>query len=133
MSDVIGTQKGKEGKMKVKQIMAVAVGLVLTAGCISDPATFCASSIPIEQGKYSVLAEEVTGTHTEVNWLFFTFGLGGSGQRHALNAALAQIPGTDALVSMATDTETFFLIPFALPTFFTTRVSGTPVKVHSEK
>ena len=119
--------------MKAMQMIMMAAGLALFAGCISSPSTFCTSSIPVEQGKYSVLAEEVTGTHTEVNWLFFTFGLGGSGQRHALNAALSQVPGTDALVAMAVDTESFFLVPVALPSFFTTRVSGTPVKIHAEK
>lgn len=119
--------------MNMMRTVMVAAGLALAAGCISDPTTFCSSSIPIEQGKYSVLAEEVTGTHTEVNWLFFTFGLGGSGQRHALKSALAQVPGTDALVAMAVDTETFFLVPFALPTFYTTRVSGTPVKIYADK
>lgn len=118
--------------MKTMRILAVAAGLSLAAGCISDPTAFCTSSIPIEQGKYSILAEEVTGTHTEVNWLFFTFGLGGSGQRHALASARDQIPGTDALVSMAIDTESFILIPFILPSFYTTRVTGTPVKVHAE-
>lgn len=119
--------------MKTINMIAMAAGIALTAGCISDPTAFCASSIPIEQGKYSVLAEEVTGTHTEVNWLFFTFGLGGSGQRHALRSALEQVPGTDALVAMAIDTETFFLVPFVLPSFYSTRVSGTPVKVHADK
>ena len=120
-----------ETLMKSAKAIAIVAGFSLAAGCISSPTTYCASSIPIEQGKYSVLASDVTGTHTEVYWLFFTFGLGGSGQRHALNDALSQVPGADALVSMAIDTECFFLVPVALPTFFTTRVSGTPVKVNS--
>lgn len=119
--------------MKAIRLLTVAAGIVLTAGCISDPTTFCTSSVPVEQGKYTVLAEGVTGTHTEVNWLFFTFGLGGSGQRHALADALGQVPGSDALVAMAVDTESFILFPFLLPSFYTTRVSGTPVKVHAEK
>lgn len=120
-----------ETLMKSAKTIALGMGLAFAAGCISSPTTFCASSIPIAQGKYSVLASDVTGTHTEVNWLFFTFGLGGSGQRHALNDALSQVPGADALVAMAIDTECFFLVPVALPTFFTTRVSGTPVKVNA--
>lgn len=119
--------------MKAIRTFTMAAGLVLAAGCISDPTAFCTSSIPVEQGKYTVLAEGVTGTHTEVNWLFFTFGLGGSGQRHALADALAQVPGSDALVAMAVDTESFILFPFILPSFYTTRVTGTPIRVHAEK
>ena len=66
--------------------IALASGIALT-GCMSSPLTYSASSIPIEQGRYSVLAEDVTGTNTQVNWLFFTFGLGGSGQRHEIGRA----------------------------------------------
>lgn len=116
---------------RIKKFGAMlAVGASL-AGCMSSPLTYSASSIPVEQGKYSVLAEDVTGTNTQVSWLFFTFGLGGSGQRHALADALEQVPGADALVAMSVDTEFFMLVPFALPSFYTTRVSGTPVKVNS--
>lgn len=110
----------------------VVTMLALTAGCMSSPLTFVPSSIPVQQGRYSVLAEDVTGTNTQVNWLFFTFGLGGSGQRHALNDALQQVQGADALVAMSVDTECFMLIPFVLPSFYTTRVSGTPVKTSTD-
>jgi hypothetical protein len=48
-----------------------------------------------------------------------------------LSDALEQVPGADALVAMSVDTEFFMLVPFALPSFYTTRVSGTPVKVNS--
>lgn len=109
--------------------MAVAGALVAAAGCMSSSVTFSASSVPIEQGKYTVLAEEVTGTCTQTSWLFFTFGLGGSGQRHALRDALYGVPGADGLVSMAVDEEYFMLIPFVLPSFYTTRVTGTPVRL----
>lgn len=124
--------KRKEKTMnRIKKFGAMlAVGASL-AGCMSSPLTYSASSIPVEQGKYSVLAEDVTGTNTQVSWLFFTFGLGGSGQRHALADALEQVPGADALVAMSVDTEFFMLVPFVLPSFYTTRVSGTPVKVNS--
>lgn len=108
-------------------LSAIAAGAL--TGCMSSPITFCTSSIPVEAGKYSVIADEVTGTNTQVDWLFFTFGLGGSGQRHALSDALAQVPGAEALVGMAIDEEHFFIIPILLPSFYTTRVSGTPVKI----
>ena len=125
--------KRKEKKMNLsKNLACCALSLTLT-GCLSDAVTFSASSIPCEQGKYTVLADEVTGTCTEVNWLFFTFGKGGSGQRHALDDALAQIPGAEGLVGMAVDQESFMLIPFVLPSFFTVRVTGTPFKLSNAK
>ena len=113
-----------------KMIKVVAGGMLLAAtGCMSSAVTFCASSIPVEQDKYSILADEITGTCTQMNWLFFTFGLGGSGQRHAYRDALEQVPNADGLVSMAVDEEYFILVPFALPSFYTTRVTGTPIRL----
>lgn len=113
-----------------KMIKVVSIGMLLAVtGCMSSAVTFCASSIPVEQDKYSVLAEEITGTCTQTSWLFFTFGLGGSGQRHAYRDALSQVPSADGLVSMAVDEEFFMLVPFALPSFYTTRVTGTPIKL----
>lgn len=114
--------------MKMSKLAAFAP-IALAAGCMSSPLAFVPSSIPVEQGKYSVIASEVTGSATQVNWLFFTFGSGGSGQRHALADALRQVPEADALVAMSVDTEFFMLVPFALPSFFKTRVTGTPVKL----
>jgi hypothetical protein len=114
--------------MKKLTIVAVASVFGVLAGCMSSPASFNASSKPYAQGKYTVLGDEVAGTNTQVNWLFFTFGAGGSGQRHALNDALEQVPGADGLISMAIDTENFVIFPFVLPSFYTTRVTGTPVK-----
>jgi len=113
----------------VNMIKTAVVGATLAlAGCMSDAVTFCASSVPVEQGKYVVLADEVTGTCTQTSWLFFTFGLGGSGQRHAYRDALQGVPGADGLIGMAIDTEYFILVPFVLPSFYTTRVTGTPVR-----
>ena len=113
-----------------KMIKVVSIGMLLAVtGWMSSAVTFCASSIPVEQDKYSILAEEITGTCTQTSWLFFTFGLGGSGQRHAYRDALNQVPNADGLVSMAVDEEYFILVPFALPSFYTTRVTGTPVRI----
>ena len=109
--------------------MVVAGALLAATGCMSSAVSFCTSSVPIEQDKYSTLADEVTGTCTQTSWLFFTFGLGGSGQRHAYRDALSQVPGADGLVGMAVDEEYFVLIPFLLPSFYTTRVTGTPVRL----
>ena len=114
--------------MNRKLKVAVAGSLFALAGCFSSPVSFVTSSSPLTAGRYTVLANEVTGTHTQVDWLFFTFGKGGSGQRHALKDAVRQVPGATALTAMAVDQETFILFPFVLPSFTTTRVTGTPVK-----
>lgn len=117
--------------MKMTGLMkAAAAGAMLaTAGCMSSAVTFCSSSVPMEQGKYTILADDVTGTCTQVNWLFLTFGLGGSGQRHAYADAISKVPDADGLVSMAVDEERFMLVPIAFPIFHTTRVTGTPVRL----
>jgi len=115
--------------MKTLVKIMAAAALLATAGCMTSAVTFSASSVPVEQDKYSILADEITGTCTQMNWLFFTFGLGGSGQRHAYRDALGKVPGADGLVAMAVDEEFFILVPFALPSFFTTRVTGTPVRL----
>ena len=114
----------------IKLIKVAAAGTLLAAaGCMSNAVSFCQSSIPVEQDKYSILADEVTGTCTQTSWLFFTFGLGGSGQRHAYRDALSQVPSADGLVSMAVDEEYFILVPLVLPSFYTTRVTGTPIRL----
>lgn len=106
----------------------VLAGLFATAGCFSWPVSFSQSSSPLQPGHYTVLANEVTGTSSQIEWLFFSFGKGGSAQRHALADALRQVPGATALTAMAVDEETFVIFPFILPSFTSTRVTGTPVK-----
>ena len=119
--------------LRFNKVVAAGAVAASLCGCMSDAVSFTTSSVPCEQGKYTVLADEVTGTCTEVNWLFFTFGAGGSGQRHALDDALSQIPGSEGLVGMAVDQESFMLVPFVLPSFFTVRVTGTPVRLSNTK
>lgn len=119
-------------------ICAAAVLAVTVSGCMSSAVSFVPSSIPLEQGRYTELATEITGTSSQMSWLFFTFGAGGSGQRHALQDALDQVDGADGLVAMSVDVEQFALfsaslLPFPiLPVFTSTRVTGTPVKVNAQ-
>lgn len=104
------------------------------AGCsFTIPKNYATSSIPVTQGKYTVLAEEVQGSSTQTQWLFFTFDKDGRVQRDAIDDALSQVIGADALVSMTVDEEVFtFIVPFVLPTFYTVYVTGTPVKLTDE-
>lgn len=114
-------------------VAAVCIS-VLAFGCVSRPITYVASSVPVEQGRYSVLGPEVTGSYRQMSFLFVSFGKAGSSQWRAVTDALAQVEGADALVGMAVDTETFEILPFLCPIigFYSTKVSGTPVKIHAK-
>lgn len=123
--------------MKKLVVLGWAAAATALSGCLSSATSFVASSIPVEQGKYAEVAAEVSGTCTQVQWLFFTFGAAGSPQRHAMNDALDQAVGADGLVAMAVDVEQFAivstaLLPFpVLPVITTTRVTGTPIKANA--
>ena len=124
--------------MKKVLVPLMAIGLLGSAGCLSSASSFTASSIPVEQGKYTQLASESSATCLQVQWLFFTFGKAGSPQRHAYNDALGQVSNADALTAMAVDIEQFSMIstsllPFpVLPVVTKTRVTGTPVKCNAQ-
>ena len=112
---------------------AFALVVCMAFGCVSRPVTYVASSKPVGQGKYSVLGPEVTGSYRQMSILFFSFGLPGSSQARAVTDALEQVPGADALVGMAVDTEVFEILPFLCPIIgcYSTKVTGTPVKTHA--
>jgi len=118
-------------KMGTSLIAASSVMVVALCGCVSRPMTFAPSSVPVNQNNYTVLNSEVSGSDVQVSIAFFSFGMPGSGQRNALNDALNQVPGANALVGMAVEHETFEIVPCLLPVFgvYKTRVTGTPVKV----
>lgn len=119
----------------MKKLTAVLAAAALV-GCLTKPETFVSSSIPVSQGEYTVLGEEVRGTSTQVIWLFFSFGARGSVQRNALEDALEQVAGADGLTEMAVDSETFSIMPISLipfpifPTFYKISVTGTPFKLN---
>ena len=123
--------------MKITKWMKAAVfttAIATASGCVSRPVTFVEASKPIEHGKYSGLSSEVTGTYNQMSFLFLSFGLPGSSQRRAMQDAIDKVPGADALVSMAVDTEVFEIMPFLCPVigFYTTRVTGTPVQTFTK-
>ena len=114
------------------RILAVAMAVAMS-GCLSKTAAMLASTDPVEQGHYTVLGSEVSGTDTQVMILFITFGASGSGARRATEDALSQAPSADALVRVAVDTEEFYF-PFnfivAPVGIVKTRVTGTPIKIN---
>ena len=122
--------------MRLLTVVAAIASALALSGCLSTASSFVESSVPIEQGKYTELASEASGTCLQVQWLFFTFGAAGSPQRRAYSDAVLQISGADAMVAMAVDVEQFALLsptlmPLSiLPVFTKTRVTGTPVKLN---
>ena len=122
--------------MRILTVATVMASALVLAGCLSTASSFVESSVPIEQGKYTELASETSGTCLQVQWLFFTFGAAGSPQRRAYGDAVSKISEADAMVAMAVDVEQFaFLSPTlmplpVLPVFTKTRVTGTPVKLN---
>jgi len=113
--------------MNIK-LSSIAVGLVLLTGCATSPIVwFEPNSRPIPQQGYKVLTEEgVTGSSSAFYILFFGFNVLKSHQYAALKEAKSVIPGTDALVDMAIDSQWTGLPP--LFWWETTRVTGTPVQ-----
>lgn len=121
-------------------LMTAAFVLCGATGCITKqvtamPGGIIAANKPVEQGKYTVLngGRVVSGSFT-------TDIVGGtelreSAMKQAVDQALAQCPGADALVGITTDSQTVvkmlvFPITFPLEMKFTTFVTGTPVKLN---
>lgn len=114
--------------MNIKILMAgVVIGsAMLMAGCHTIPAGFSDKSIPVEQGRYSVIGDEVEGSDVQI--AVFGWGLSnpGSPQRRAYKQALEKSVGADGLIEMAVDQQ---LINLAVVHIYTTRVTGTPIKL----
>ena len=117
-------------KLKTMSKVFAAAAALAVAGCINVPVAFSDKSIPIEQGKYTVVGEEVLGEDHQIGILGFPVGRPGSGQRRALKDAMSQAPGADGLISMAVDFQRLDLWVFQI---WTTKVAGTPVKTNIAK
>lgn len=110
-------------------IPMVAVAMLALGGCVTSPVWFEPSTAPIPSEGYTISGLEVSGASSQI-WVF---GLGGdastSQQRRALRDAMAQAPGSDALVSVCIDKSVVNIFPFYMSV--TTRVTGTPVKFNT--
>ena len=95
--------------------------------------------MPVEDGRYAYIdrsrgagtlhrcRRKVTGTDSQVNILGFGASRIGSSQNRAIDDALRQAPGANALVGMSIDIETKNLL---VAMVITTRVTGTAVKTN---
>lgn len=114
----------------MKKLMGVAALAAVAAtmtGCTTVPQNFSDASLPLEQGKYTVVGDEVEGTDSQLIVLGYGVGLPGSPQRRALRNALDKAAGSDGLISMAVDYQ---MLNLCCVQIMTTRVTGTPVKTN---
>ena len=118
--------------MKKYALLAIcAVGVFMTSGCLmANMGTIQAATKPIEQGKYTVLGDRVSGCDSQ--WMLWSLSTAqpGSPSLRALDKAKAQVAGTDALIEVSQNVETYL---YPIPPFFVlqnvrTRVTGTPIK-----
>lgn len=118
--------------MKKYALLAIcAVGVFMTSGCLmANMGTIQEATKPIEQGKYTVLGDRVSGCDSQ--WMLWSLSTAqpGSPSLRALDKAKAQVAGTDALIEVSQNVETYL---YPIPPFFVlqnvrTRVTGTPIK-----
>lgn len=110
-----------------------AIAASLTSGCLmQNMGTLQDTTAPIEQGKYTVLGDRVSGVDS--TWIL-PFGITdakpGSPALRALDEAKAKVSGADALVEVSQSVETYL---YPIPIFpimqSKVRVTGTPVKIN---
>ncbi len=121
--------------MKVSKMVlggVLVAGMMMATGCMNSyPITRTASNIPVEQGKYTVVKQGVSGTSDQ--WfgpygLSLDFSGNESPQRVAVEDALSKAPGADALVNITTDTKTLNI--FCLIMRHRTLVTADAVKLN---
>ena len=116
--------------MNIKNIAllaACAAGIAITTGCRTNTGgSFQPCSKPIDQGKYTVLGDRVSGE--ESYWLLpfgITTAKPGNTALRCLDQARAQVPGADALIEVGENVE---MVNWGIARQIITRVTGTPVK-----
>ena len=124
-------------------LCAVSLLAVLAAtGCTSTmsmPGGMMQSNIPLTQGGYTILndGQPVTGSAKTSAWAT-PFGMRddsdkSSRWRTAIDQALAQCPGADALINITTDVKmktTTYL--YFMKMEYETIITGTPVKISNK-
>ena len=111
----------------VSLVAICAVGVAVMCGCRTNMGGgVLSSTMPVEQGKYTVIGDRVSGS--ESSW-FGPFGISyakpGSAVLRSLDEAKAKV-GADALIEYSTNVELVNWGPFKQ---IITRIEGTPVKL----
>lgn len=116
--------------MKVTTLAGAALVAMaaVVSGCSMYPGTIHDKSKPIEQGQYSVVADEVSATELQVYLLGYPMSdLRGSAGRRMYKNALSQAHGADALIEYTTDTKNLNLGVLMFQWF---TLTGIPVKTN---
>ena len=114
--------------MKVLAGAAVVAMAFALTGCHWYPGAIYDKSKPIEQGQYTVVADEVSATELSVSLLGFDLtNMRGSAGRRMYKKALAQAPGADALIEYTTDSKMLDLYWLQFKWY---TLTGTPVKTN---
>ena len=130
-------------KMKILAGAALAVsGITMTDCLVNVPGSVEDRSKPIDQGRYTVVGDDVSSTMWDFTILFFPLPsvFPDSKDRqdlfnNVIDAAPGQIlydyakgkaPGADALIEYSMDHQFFMFPPFF--SFHRTTLTGTPVK-----
>ena len=111
---------------KIALMALCAVGVAVTSGCRTNlGGGILPSTKPIEQGKYTVLGDRVSGY--ESSW-YGPFGLSyaepGNAALRCLDEAKAKA-GADALIEVGQNME---MVNYGVARQIITRIEGTPVK-----
>ena len=121
-------QHNTKTNMKKLALLALcAAGVAVTSGCRTNlGGGIMASTKPVEQGKYDVLGDRVSGY--ESSW-YGPFGISyakpGNAALRCLDEAKAKAPGADALIEVGQNME---MVNYGVARQIITRVEGTPVK-----
>lgn len=114
--------------MKKLALLALcAAGVAVTSGCRTNlGGGIMSSTKPVEQGKYDVLGDRVSGY--ESSW-YGPFGVSyakpGNAVLRCLDEAKAKAPGADALIEVGQNME---MVNYGIARQIITRIEGTPVK-----
>lgn len=123
-------------KNRIVALVLCVAGALSMSGCLmANMGTLQESTKPVLQSKYTVLGDRVSGV--DDMWILpfgFTDGRPGSPALRALDKALQQVNGADALVEVSQNVETYvYPVPFFPIMQVKTRVTGTPIRIQGLK
>jgi hypothetical protein len=114
-----------ELEVVMTRTLVLLAATLLVAGCMHTTGGVAPSNVPLAQGGYTVIGPAYGD---DCQWALL--GLlplsGGNETRRAVEQAIAETPGTDALVNVSADTFTQFWI---ILTRHCTEVHATAVKI----
>ncbi len=113
--------------MNIAMVALCAAGIAFACGCRSNAGGgFMASSMPVEQGKYTVLGDRVSGS--ENSWIL-PFGITTAKPGNAALRCLDEAKSKAGAVALIEVGENVEMVNWGVARQIITRVEGTPVKL----